>query len=57
MDKDQAEILRIMEDNDKYIDAIYEAAEWCYRSGKNTAEGEAFIAAVKKEWEGIHDGN
>jgi hypothetical protein len=55
MDKDGAEILRILEDCDKYIDALYEAAEWCYKVKKDAIEAELFIQRTKDMWNDLHE--
>ena len=50
--KDKAEVRRILEDCDEYVEALYEAAEWCYRTHKEAHEAEEFIEAVKGVWNG-----
>lgn len=52
--KDRAEILRILEDNGSLVDAIFEAAEWCYREKKEFHDTEAFIEALKDAWDDVH---
>lgn len=48
--RDRAEIQRILEDEANYVDALFQAAEWCYKEHKDVHEAEEFIEAVKKEW-------
>jgi hypothetical protein len=54
MDRDTVEIMRILEDADDFVSALYEGAEWCYREKKETHESERFIAALKARWKEIH---
>jgi hypothetical protein len=55
MDKDGAEILRILEDNGEYVDALYDGAEWCYKTHKDAIESELFIQRLKDMWNDLHE--
>ena len=55
MDRDSVEIMRILEDADDFVSALYQGAEWSYREKKEPHEAERFIAALKLEWRTVHE--
>jgi hypothetical protein len=55
MDKDGAEILRILEDCGLYSEALNQAEEWCYRTHKDMGPTELFIQRVKDMWNDLHE--
>ena len=55
MDKDGAEILRILEDRDDFTDVLFDAAEWSYKQGKDAIEAELFMKRVKDMWNDLYE--
>ena len=56
MDRDSVEIMRILEDADDFVSALYQGAEWSYREKKEPHEAERFIAALQAKWKEVHLG-